>query len=292
ELQGGWIVVCELRADLFPIGRGFGIGVPGGKSFPDRASRAVEESWADPAILDRRVDIGRVGSRAANARETKRAVVRHFDRAGFLTEFQDSSVAKGEPRPIEGVEILEDQQRHRLSEIERRLANRAEEIAGIELGNADAGSREVGCSHSPRSLRRSAQARKVEALVHLRRIRCSKEHGMRCFRGPTGEIDGTKIRCVELGSRNLGHAVNPTGSGGGGIPALPSRQRLAGSKVRFLGNCQRRDAERNPARRGRFDEVTSRNSHCAAPLLAEFILYVSRRDLMATVQWPLLAIYS
>ena len=93
---------------------------------------------------------------------------------------------------------------------------------------------------------------------------------MRCFRGPTGEIDGTKIRCVELGSRNLGHAVNATGSGGGGIPALPSRQRLARGKARLRGDCQRRDAERNPARRRRFDEVTARDSHYAAPSLAEY----------------------
>src|SRR5262249_45062829 len=38
-------------------------------------------------------------------------------------------------------------------------------------------------------------------------------HGMRCFRGPTGEIG--------LGSRNIGHAVDATNPGGGGIPALP-----------------------------------------------------------------------
>src|SRR5262249_15320911 len=66
------------------------------------------------------------------------------------------------------------------------------------------------------------------------------------------------------------------------IPALPSWQRLARGKARLRGDCQRRDAERNPARRGRFDEVTARDSHCAAPLLAQFILYSVRRDLLAT----------
>src|SRR5262249_54849381 len=127
----------EYRADLFAIGRGFGIGLPGGKSFPDRASRAVEESWADPAILDRRVDIGCVGSRASNARETKLAVVGHFDRAGCVAELEDRCVAQPEPRLIEGAEILEDQQRDRLTQIKRRLADRAKEVAGIEFGNAD-----------------------------------------------------------------------------------------------------------------------------------------------------------
>src|SRR5262249_61898088 len=56
----------------------------------------------------------------------------------------------------------------------------------------------------------------------------------------------------------------------------------AAGKARLRGDCQRRDAERNPARRGRFDEVTARDSHCAASLLAEFILYSVRRDLLAT----------
>src|SRR5262249_8459769 len=35
-------------------------------------------------------------------------------------------------------------------------------------------------------------------------------------------------------------------------------------------------------RGGRFDEVTWGDFHCAAPLLAEFILYSVRRDLLAT----------
>src|SRR5262245_51008969 len=115
---------------------------------------------------------------------------------------------------------------------------------------------------------------------------------MRCFRGPTGEIGGTKIRCVKLGSRNIGHAVDATNPGGGGIPASPSRQRLARGKARLRGDCQRRDAERNPARRGRCDEVTARDSHWSGPLLADFILSSVLRDLLATVQRPLLAIYS
>src|SRR5208337_3882291 len=56
---------------------------------------------------------------------------------------------------------------------------------------------------------------------------------------PVGEIGCTKIRCVELGSRYLGHAVDATDPGGGGIPALRSRQRLARGKFGFLGDCRR-----------------------------------------------------
>ena len=92
-------------------------------------------------------------------------VVGHFDRAGFRAELQDRCVAKRELRPVEGVEILEDQQRHRLTQIERRLAHRAHEVAGIEFGNAHPGSREVGGGHHHGRLQRTAQARKVEAFV-------------------------------------------------------------------------------------------------------------------------------
>src|SRR5271166_5551349 len=85
---------------------------------------------------------------------------------------------------------------------------------------------------------------------------------------PVGEIGCTKIRCVELGSRYLGHAVDATDPGGGGIPALRSRQRLARGKFGFLGDRQARHIESNAARRDRLDELASRNSHCAAPFIA------------------------
>src|SRR5262249_34739519 len=115
---------------------------------------------------------------------------------------------------------------------------------------------------------RTAQTRKIEALVNVRRVRCANEHGMRCFRGPVGEIGCTKIRGVQLGSRNLGHAVDATDPGGGGIPALPPRQRLARCKPRFLGQRPTRQAERDPARRHPFDELASRWLHAHTSWLA------------------------
>jgi hypothetical protein len=65
------------------------------------------------------------------------------DRAGFLAEPNESSIAKSQPRLIEGVEFFKDQECDRLAEIERRLADRAKQIAGIEFGNAGADLREV-----------------------------------------------------------------------------------------------------------------------------------------------------
>jgi hypothetical protein len=104
------------------------------------------------------VDIGRVRGRAAHARETKRAVVGHRDGAGFLAEFEEGSIAQREPRLIESVEILEDQQRDGLAEIERGRPDRAEQVAGIELGNPSADSREIGRSNHHRRPRCAVQA--------------------------------------------------------------------------------------------------------------------------------------
>ena len=47
---------------------------------------------------------------------------------------------------------------------------------------------------------------------------------MRCFRGPAGEIGGTKIGRVEFGSCYLDDAVDATDAACGRILALPSRQ--------------------------------------------------------------------
>jgi hypothetical protein len=158
EHQECRIVGCKVRADPFAIGRGFGISLSG-RGRPYRAPRVLETPRTNPAVLGQRVHIGCVRGWAAHARETKGAVVGHRDRAGFLTELQDSRVAQSAPRLIEGVEILEDQQRHGLTQIERRLAGRTEEVAGIEFGNADASSRKVGGGHRYRRLQRTAQDR-------------------------------------------------------------------------------------------------------------------------------------
>jgi len=66
-------------------------------------------------------------------------------------------VAQRQPGLIERVEILEDQQRHRLTQVERRLAHWAEEVAGIEFGDARAGSRKVGGGHDHGWLQRAGQ---------------------------------------------------------------------------------------------------------------------------------------
>ena len=107
------------------------------------------------------------------------------------------------------------------------------------------------------------KAEEVEAGVDVGRIRRPKQHGVRRFRRPAWEIGGTKIGGVELGSGYLGDAVDAADPGGGGIPALPSRQRLARGKSGLLGDRQARHTERNAARHRQLDELASRGPHAS-----------------------------
>jgi hypothetical protein len=66
-------------------------------------------------------------------------------------------VAECEPRLIERVEVLEDQHRHRLAQVEGRFAHRAQEVAGVIFGNARADSREVVGGHDHGWLERAGQ---------------------------------------------------------------------------------------------------------------------------------------
>src|SRR5258707_13844564 len=108
----------KLGADLLAMGCGFGIGAPARNREPRpyRALTVLETSRTDPAVLDRRVNIGCIRGRGGHTGETKCAVVRSYDRAGFLTEIDESSIAKGEPRLIEGIEFFKDQECDRLAE--------------------------------------------------------------------------------------------------------------------------------------------------------------------------------
>jgi hypothetical protein len=167
---------------------------------------------------------------------------------------------------IEGIEVLEDQEGDRLAEIERRLADRAEHVAlRVVLWHPRADAREIVSGHHHRWLQGAGQARKIEAGIDVGRICGADEHGVRGLRRPAREIGGAKIRRIELGAGDLGDAVDATGAGGGRVPALPSRQRLARCESRFLGYCQGRQADHNATRRHQLDEPASRNTHSPQP---------------------------
>ena len=259
------IVRREFSPDPLAVLRSFGIGLPGRdrEPRPYRLARVLEAPGTDPAVLERREHIGRLGRRAADAGEAKSAVVGRLDRAGFVTELRERRIAEHEARLIESVEVLEDQQRHGLTEIERRPADRAEQIAGIIFGDPYAGSSEIGGGYHHRRLQRSRKRGEVDTGIDMGRVRCPKHHGVRRFRRPAREIGGAKIGRIELGARDFGDAVDAAHSGRGRIPASPSRQRLAGGKSGLRGDRQARHAKRNAARHRQPDELASRGLHAS-----------------------------
>ena len=119
---------------------------------PHRKRRFLGASRADPTRLDRRIDVGGIRRCAGHARKAIGAVVRNIDGTGLLAEFDERSIAQGKPRPIEGFERLEDQQRHRLPHIDRGLADRTEQVAGVEFRNARSDPVEIGRGHHRRRL--------------------------------------------------------------------------------------------------------------------------------------------
>ena len=109
----------------------------------------LELAWTDPAVLHRRVDVGPLGSRAADPGETIGAIVGQLHRVGFRAEPGERLIPQRQARLIEDIKILENQQGDRLAEIERGLTDRAEEVAGIEFWNPDADPRDIVGRHHP-----------------------------------------------------------------------------------------------------------------------------------------------
>src|SRR6516225_7331603 len=95
----------------------------------------------------------------------------------------------------------------------------------------------------------------------MRGVRGPDEHRVRGVLRPARQIGCTKIRRVELRSRDLGNAVDATAAVGARVPALPSRQRLPRGKACFLGGRQARYAQRDAARGSRRNELASRKLH-------------------------------
>ena len=223
------IVCLQLGADLLAKSRAPGI-VPAlrhRQRFPDRSARALGEARAHPARLDRRIDIGGIRRRPGDPGVAESGVVGPRLRARLLAESQQSVIAEGETRPIEGVEGLEQQERHRLAEIERCLALRAKEIAGIKGRHGDLGTGQIGSrDHHARGGGRLETIQR-EPLINVRRIVGPDQERVAGGAGPAGKVGGPKVRGVKLGSGDLGHAVDAADRRHGG--ARPGK-RLMGKK--------------------------------------------------------------
>ena len=263
EHQRAGIVARELRPDLLAVGGGLGVGRPflDRQRPPDRAAGILEAPRTDPAFLDRRVHIGRVGCRAGNPREPVRAIGRHVDRTGFLGEFQAGLVPQLQPRPVEGIEMLENQQRRGLPEISRRAAARAQQIACIKLRNPRASPYQIFRRDDNRGLRLGAQKAQVEAVKDVRGVGDPHKQGVRGIGRPARHVRRPKIRGVKLGAADFCGAINSSDGRGGGILAGSSRQRLPRGEVGNLGRGYTRHGDRNAARSHQLHELPSRRPH-------------------------------
>ena len=87
----------------------------------------------------------------------------------------------------------------------------------------------------------------IEAGVDMGRVRRADENGVRGFRRPARHVGGAEIGRVELGTRDLGDAVDAADAGRGRVPSLPPRQRLPLVERRLLGDGEARKTERDAA---------------------------------------------
>ena len=113
------------------------------------------------------------------------------------------------------------------------------QIARIVFGNPGPDSGQIGRGDHSRGHERAAQALELEAGVHMRGACGPDEHGVRGVRRPARQIGGAEIGRVQLGSGDLGDAVDTTAAGGGRVETSSSGKRLARRKSGFRRRCQR-----------------------------------------------------
>jgi len=263
EHQQRRIVRGQFRPDLLAIVRAFGIG---GRVFlserrPNRKRRVLEFPRTDPTLLNRRINVGRIAGGAGHSCETKLTVVRHLDGSRLLAELHERAVTQRKPRLIECVEGFEDQQRDRLAHIDRRLAQRAEQVAGVEFRNARARLGELVGGHDHRGFQSGAQAREIDANIHVGGVGSADEYRVRRARRPARKIARAKIGGVKLRAGDFDDAVNAAGTAGGWVPVVPPGQNRARRKLGLCGKSQPRHAERNAAHRYPSHKLASRRPH-------------------------------
>ena len=231
------IVGAKAFPDFLPEGGRRRIGPPSrnGQGCPDRATAGFELARANPPLLKRRVDVGGIRCGARNAGKAKGAVVRAGQRPGLCAEPDQGLLAKEQPRLVERVEFLKEQEGERLAQVQGGSARGAEQIAGVEIGDDEAGTRHVVCRDDhgwPCSARKLLE---VEPVKPARGFGRADEKRVSSLDGPPGHVGGAEIRSIKLGTRDLGNPVDPTHASRGRVPALASRQGLVRIERRLGG---------------------------------------------------------
>ena len=103
-----------------------------------------------PAGTEGGVDVIAVRRRPGDADEMIGAVGVLLDRTGLGAHLHEARLGRNHaPRHREAGEVVPDEQRHGLAEIERGLAGGDEEVAGVEARHRDLRRGEVGGEHHP-----------------------------------------------------------------------------------------------------------------------------------------------
>ena len=269
SVQHQKVRICfrQFGADLLAVLGRLAVGLCRllGEGLPDREGGMLHAARAHPAGEDRRVDVRRLRGRPGDAGEAEGAVILALDGAGLLPEFDQGAVPERRAGPVIGIEAVEDQQCHGLTEIQGRLAQRTEQVAGIEFRNREVGLLDILRRHDHRRLERSLQTLEVEAEIDMRRVRRPHQQRVRRLLRPARHVGSPDVGGVELRARHLRGAVDAAEASDRGIPVVPARQRLAGRKAGFLGDGKTGEAKGNATRSDPGHELAARRAHICVP---------------------------
>ncbi|MCY1536263.1 hypothetical protein D9M68_717110 [compost metagenome] len=189
-------------------------GAPGGFALADQREQH--------AVLQAGEGVRLEGRGAADPHEAEAAVGVALEQRGLgavahhlLVELEDV------PRAAEAVEVLPDQQRHRVADEHRHLALGQERIGAVALGEGDAVPRQVGGGHQAVGLEFVAEHGQVEAGVQLVGAGGLEQQRVALLLRPAGHVLGTDVAGEHLVATDLADAVDPAlGLAACGVPGL------------------------------------------------------------------------
>ncbi len=109
--------------------------------------------------------------------------------------------------PAEALEVVPDQDRHRMADEHRHLARRQERIGRMRLGEDDTVLLQVGGGDDTVRLQLGAQPGKVVAFVDAVGANGLQQHGVALLLRPAGHVPGADIAGEHLVAADLGQGV-------------------------------------------------------------------------------------
>ncbi|MCY1401844.1 hypothetical protein D9M71_169690 [compost metagenome] len=187
---------------------------PGGFALADQREQHAVLEAGEGVRLERRG--------AAHADEAEAAVGVALEQRGLgtvahhlLVELEDV------PGAAIAVEVLPDQQRHRVADEHGHLAFRQEGVRTVAFGEGDAIPRQVRGGHHAVGLELIPQHRQVEALVQVVGAGGLDQQCMALPLRPAGHVPGADVTGEHLAATDLADPIDPpTGLATSGVPGL------------------------------------------------------------------------